>query len=162
MRIIALIIASVTLALVAACEIVIAIPVARWLYVVVAAMFAAGLLRLLPPRQQLGRLRTFAVVCLVLAALHLLPWSSRNGFLKRLYSIKPGMTVEQARAVMAGYMEGTGWPPNPFAESGEPGGELTIAGALVFRHSNDGAYNSDWGIVHCPAGRVTRVEFSAD
>ena len=75
------------------------------------------------------------------------------------------MSVREVRGIMAGYMEGTGWPANPFAESNESSespGQLAIPDALVFRHSDEPAYNSDWGIVSFQAGRITKVEFSAD
>ncbi len=146
----------------AASELIIEFPVAWWLYVMVGAVFAVGLFRRRPPRQQPGRLAVFSVICLVTTVLYLVPWSSRNGFLKRLYSIKPGMTVNEARQIMAGYIDGTGWPANPLVKSREPSGEFTIPGTLVFRHSNDGAYNSDWGIVHIRKGRVIKVEFRLD
>jgi hypothetical protein len=161
-RIIAIVIASLALLLFAASEVLIAIPVAWWLYLIVAAMFAAGLLRRRPPRQQLGRLLSLAAICLVMAVLYVVPWSSRSAFLKRLYSIRPGMTVNEAKAVMVGYIEGTGWPANPLAESRESPREFAIQGAIVFRHSDDPAYNSDWGIVYFREGRVTGVEFSPD
>jgi hypothetical protein len=162
MRIIVIAIASLALLLFAASEVLVEMPVALWLYVLVAAIFAAGLLQYRPPRQQLGRLIMLSATFLVMAVLYLAPWSSRSAFLRRFYSIRPGMTVNEARAVMVGYIEGTGWPANPFVASRETTGEFAIQGALVFRHSNDPAYNSDWGIVHFRDGRVTSVEFSPD
>jgi hypothetical protein len=154
--------ASLALLFFAAIEVFFEFPVNGWLYLIVTAMFAAGLLSSRAPRYRRARLVAFAAICLVVALLYGVPWTSRNGFLKRLYSIRPGMTKRDARAVMAGYMEGTGWPANPFVASHEPAGELAIEGALVFRHSDDPAYNSDWGIVHFRHGRVTEVEFSGD
>ena len=41
-------------------------------------------------------------------------------------------------------------------------GEFALRDALVFRHSNRGRFNSDWGIVSLSNGRVARVEFSPD
>ena len=43
-----------------------------------------------------------------------------------------------------------------------PSGRMSIRGALVFRHPNDCAFNSDWGIVRFSNGRVAGVEFSQD
>jgi hypothetical protein len=105
---------------------------------------------------------TLISTCFVAAILYLTPWSSRNAFLKDLYSIKPGMTVTEGQVIMRGYIPGTGFPSNPLAETSGPGGELTIQGALVFRHSQEPANNADWGIVNLRDGRVTSVEFSAD
>jgi hypothetical protein len=161
-RVIVLTIASLAMVLIAASEMVVAMPVPWWLYVVATAMFAIGLLRNRHPRQQLGRLVTLISICLAATILHLVPWSSRNGFLKHLYSIRRGMTEDQVNAIMGGYIRGTGFPTNPFAEPPGPPGELTIEGALVFRHSEDPAYNADWGIVNFRNGRVTEVEFSRD
>jgi len=67
------------------------------------------------------------------------------------------MTVEEVRRTMTGYTEGTGWD-----DPGRPREELHIQGALVFRHSNEPEFNSDWGIVWIANGRVTKVEFSPD
>jgi hypothetical protein len=162
LRAIILALASLAMLLFAASEMLVAIPVAWWLYVASTAMFAIGLLRKQHPRHQLRRLVTLISICFVTAILYLTPWSSRNAFLKDLYSIKPGMTVTEVKAVMRGYIQGTGFPSNPFAETPGPPGELTIQGALVFRHSEEPAYNADWGIVNLRDGRVTSVEFSAD
>jgi hypothetical protein len=162
MRKFTLILASLALLLCAASEIVLTIPVAGWLYVIVTALFAAGLLRRQWPWQQPARLITLFATCLIIAALNRLPWSSRSGFLKRLDAIRPGMTVSEVRKVMAGYREGTGWPANPFAESRDSRAEFEIEGAIVFRHSDEPAYNADWGVVHFQDGRVTKVEFSPD
>ena len=162
MRIAAIIIAFLLLLLFAVSEVLVAIPVAWWLYVALACVFAAGLLHHRPLRQQPRRLFSLFTVCMIMTFLYVVPWSGRSAFLKRLYSIRPGMTINEARDLMAGYMEGTGWPANPFDESHESGGEFKIQGALVFRHSDEPAYNSDWGIVHVKQGRVTHVEFSQD
>jgi hypothetical protein len=89
------------------------------------------------------------------------------------------MREDEVRNIMAGYMEGTGWPAVYGGEShgegivNDPGsgssypasevdGELAIKNSLVFRHSDDGAYNSDWGIVTFEEGRVVSVDFSPD
>ena len=162
MRTIVLVLASMTMLLFAASEIVLATPVAWWLYVACMAMFALGVLRKRHPRDQPQGLVTLISICVVAAILYLTPWSSRNGFLKHLRSIKPGMTVTDVNGIMRGYMQGTGIPPNPFAVPPSPPGQSTFQGALVFRHSEEPAYNADWGIVNLKDGRVTSVEFSAD
>ncbi len=162
LRTIVLIVASLALLLFTASEIIAAVPVARWLYVATLGMFAIGLLEKQHPRRQVRRFGALISICFVAAILYLTPWSSRNGFLKRLYSIKPGMTVTQVKAVMRGYIQGTGIPPNPSADTPIPTERLTIQRALVFRHSEEPAYNADWGIVNLRDGIVTSVEFSAD
>ncbi len=82
---------------------------------------------------------------------------------------------------MGHYMEGTGWPAFPGnGPTNGPGmlnivgsgsqyhtetslsGVMTVRDSLVFRHSDEGAFNSDWGIISLSNGRVVRVEFSPD
>lgn len=100
---------------------------------------------------------------LILAVLWLVPWSSRKVFLHDLSRVKPGMSRAQVEEILGGYLHGTGWPANPFWSSNEsPSGELEIRGAQVFRHSNDGRFNSDWGVVHFEDDRVRSVEFLYD
>ena len=89
------------------------------------------------------------------------------------------MTVDEVERVMGGYMEGTGlsWPPiwndEPMgfaslapATSGAvtkgKDGMMELAGSKVYRHSNDGAYNADWGVVRFENGKVIAVEFMPD
>ncbi len=93
----------------------------------------------------------------MIAALYLIPWTTRKPFLWALDSVKPGMTLTEVRQAMAGYMEGTGW-----RYPGSVGGEISIQGAVVFRHSDDPQFNADFGIVYLANGRVTHVEFSPD
>jgi hypothetical protein len=57
---------------------------------------------------------------------------------------------------MAGYIEGTGIT-SPYTKQ-----EYFVGGALVFRHSNEGNFNSDWGIVNLNNEVVISVEFSSD
>ncbi len=161
-------------------EILLAQPIPWWLYALVGVAFAAALLRRRPLWDQRKRLIVLALVWTVLATLYLVPWTTRRPFLRRLYSIRPGMTEGEVRRIMAGYMEGTGWEApsslryspartiddpisSPVATVGtSPSGELAINNALVFRHSNDGAFNADWGVVNFSRGRVVGVYFSPD
>ena len=166
-------------------ELLLHYPVAWWLYLSVVLVFAAGLVRRRPVRAQLGRLGAVAAVVAVAATLYLVPWTTRKPFLRDLASVQIGMTEAEVRQVMAGYLEGTGWPASPFGTSdGSPAGargrltdlgsgsryataatesgELAIEISLVFRHSDDGAFNADWGIVSFADGRVMNVEFSPD
>ncbi len=147
------------LALFAFAEILLAMPLAGWLYLVLPPFFAVALLRWRPESRRTFRLATFMMVMAALAALHFVPWTGRKTFLRDLYTIRPGMTEDQVRRIMARYIEGTGWP----APGGSAAGEsLLLPGSLVFRHSNEAAFNSDWGIVALKDGKVSDVRFSAD
>jgi hypothetical protein len=120
------------------------------------------------------------------ATLYFVDWSSRKVFLRHLDLIKVGMTESDVRTIMAGHMEGTGWPAAPPVESllqpkagssgsptldtgrarypigAAPTGEMVIKDSMVFRHSNKWYYNSDFGIVTLKAGRAVVVSFSPD
>ena len=181
MRIAIIAIASTALTLFALCELGLAYPVAWWLYLSVAFIFAAGLIRPVPVRSQIGRLGGLAAITAVVAALYFAEWTTRKPFLRDLDRIRVGMTEAEVRQIMGRYMEGTGWPALPGnSPSNSPGtlniagsasqystetsssGEMLISDSLVFRHSNDGAFNSDWGIISLSTGRVVSVEFSPD
>lgn len=173
--------AALALALLALCEVGLSYPVAWWLYLLVVVAFAAALIRPAPVRHQLARVAVLTAVIAVIAALYFVEWTSRKPFLRDLARVQVGMTETEVRHVMARYLEGTGWPAMPgsspsnttgtvnIAGSGSrystvtsPAGQMTLRDALVFRHSNEGAFNSDWGIVRFSSGRVVRVEFSPD
>jgi hypothetical protein len=154
-----IVIASLVLFLFAATEILVGYPIAWWLYAMVLALFAGGLLRIRPLPQQRRRLLGFAGVCVVVAVLHLVPWSIRKTFLRDLHRVRPGMTVGEVEAIMGGYLHGTGLPPNPFGPPTGPPPNPTIVSARVYRHTETIA---DWGIVHFRNGRVRDVRFSPD
>jgi hypothetical protein len=105
------------------------------------------------------------LLVLSLLILYLVPWNSRKPFLRDLDRVTVGMTVSEVETIMGGYMKGTGWPANPFTKSGSstgqlteigsgitmttsnsPSGELMIQDSITYRHSDDGAFNSDWGV----------------
>ena len=117
------------------------------------------------------------VVCL--SVLYFMPWSTRKPFLRDLNRIKVGMSETQAENIMGGYMRGTGLcvdlavetPPDTIRDfvSGRafptkirPNGEVLLANAMVFRHSNDGRFNADWGVIRLKRGRVVAVHFLPD
>lgn len=158
-------------------------PVAWWLYGGCFVAFGAGILRRKQYRAQIGGIVIWAVLGGVCWLLYELEWNSRKGFLRDLNKVQIGMSESEVREIMAGYMEGTGWPESSFGEQGPDGGpkplyiagsdssyattnsesgEMMIAGALVFRHSDEGSFNSDWGIVSFTEGKVTGVKFSPD
>jgi hypothetical protein len=174
------VIAALALALFALAEVLLAMPVAWWLYLLLVPLFAFGILIRQPPFAQPKRLAAFVAVAAFIAVLYFVPWTSRKPFLQDLYSIRPGMTEAEVRRIMGRYIEGTGWPAvyggtpagtgtvtdlgtgATHATGTTPTGELTIQSSLVFRHSTDGAFNSDWGIVTFKDGRVADVSFSPD
>jgi hypothetical protein len=148
-------------------EILLGMPVSACLYL-------AGALALAPPwelvsaRPEEGtstnrvsractrRCFAYLAVYACVAALHLIPWTSRKPFLQALSSIHRGMTVAEVKRRMAGYQEGTGWI-DPFTNQ-----EIKINGSLVFRHSDEARFNADWGIVSFQEGRVVEVRFEPD
>jgi hypothetical protein len=172
--------ASLALALFALAEVLLAMPVVWWLYLLLIPLFAFGIVRRQPASVQPRRLAAFAGVVAFIATLYFVPWSSRKPFLHDLYRIQPGMSEADVRRIMGRYREGTGWPAayggNPagtgtltdlgtgatHATGTTPTGEMTIQNSLIFRHSTDGAFDSDWGVVEFKDGRVTGVSFSAD
>ncbi|MCD6049652.1 MAG: hypothetical protein K0Q55_1055 [Verrucomicrobia bacterium] len=181
MRIAFMTIASLALAWLAFYELGFAYPAAWWLYLSVALMFAAALIRHLPVRQQLGRLGVLIAIIVFILQLYFVDWTTRKPFLRDLDRIQVGMTESEVRHIMEGYLEGTGWPALPgsnptnapgtlnivgsgsqYSTATSPTGQLTIRDSLVFRHSNDGAFNSDWGIISLSSGKVISVEFHPD
>lgn len=172
--------APLALALFAFAEVLLAMPVAWWLYLPLVPLFGLGILRRQSLAAQWSRLTAFLAIIATIAALYFVPWSMRKPFLRDLYSIQPGMTEADVHRIMGRYMEGTGWPaiyggthPDTgtltdvgtgatHATGSTPTGEMTIKSSLVFRHSTDGAFNSDWGIVILKDGKVTGVSFSPD
>lgn len=173
-------IAALVLALLAFYEVGIAYPVAWWLYFSVAIAFVVALWPFASGRFQRLRILSLFAVSVAIAALYYVPWTSRKPFLRDLGRVHIGMTEAEARHIMSRYMEGTGWPASPFdnptnsntlsivgsssqySTTTSPDGQMVIRNSLVFRHSTDGAFNSDWGIVSISSGRVARVEFSPD
>jgi hypothetical protein len=167
------------LALMALYEVLLELPVAWWLYAAVTVAWAAAISVTLG-KSLPHRTLVVPIAGIIIAwVLYFVPWSIRKPFLRDLYSIQPGMNEDEVRNIMAGYMEGTGWPALYVGESHGEGfvndfgtgtgypatefdGELAIKNSLVFRHSDDGAYNSDWGIVTLEEGRVVSVDFSPD
>jgi hypothetical protein len=167
MRSAALAIATLALGLLAACELVLAFPVPGWLYLAVGAFFAVGLLRPLTLRRQKYQVGALALVLAAIATLYFVEWSTRKPFLRDLARVQVGMSEADVRLVMARYKEGTGWPAVPTSPPSssakpEPAGELVLPHSLVFRHSDEAAFNSDWAIIALSEGRVAKVEFSAD
>ena len=157
----------------------------RWLYatggfttsILVVLFLWAPLLVWRPSRP-----KTILLVCCLMVAVGIpmgMRADTRGRFLHDLYRVQPGMTIEEVETIMGGYIHGTGWPSNPHASEPQqtladlgtgrqftaidtPEGEITIKGARVYRHSDDGSQNADWGIVEFEEGRVVSVSFSPD
>lgn len=167
---------AVTVLLAAIIEILAFMPLPGWFYLLCILVIAGAGMLLRTTQAKLAVLAS----ALLLGCLHFVPWSSRKPFLRDLANIKPGMSVEEVRSMMARYVEGTGWPTNPFSENGggvlqEAGtqrgfqieanasGEMEIQNSLVFRHNpDDGRFNSDWGVVEFSNNRVIKVSFLPD
>jgi hypothetical protein len=154
-------------------------PVAWWLFLLVIVLFALGLLRRKPLKEQIVRVAVLLLLVSIATALYFVPWPGRKVFLRDLYKIKAGMSEAEVRQIMGKHIEGTGWPAvyggapagtgtltdlstgATHATGATSTGEMTIQGSLVFRPSNR-AGDSDWGIVAFQDGRVTNVSFSPD
>jgi hypothetical protein len=148
--------AALFLLLCAIVEIAFAEPVAGWISAPLVILISGPLWPKGPAHWRSRRWIALIAVNALILALFLVPWSSRKPFLRDLYSIKPGMTVAEAKRIMAGYKQGTGFPmPNSTQE-------FSLAGAIVFRHSDDGAFNADWGVVTIAGGKVVDVRFDPD
>jgi hypothetical protein len=137
-------------------ELLLGMPVAAAIYLPIAIVLSGAIRIERPILHHRKRLAALVAVNGLILALFLIPWTTRKPFLRHLYSIKPGMSVNEVKKIMAGYMEGTGWK-YPSASQ-----EVTIASSLVFRHSNDGQFNSDWGVVTIQDGKVVGVRFDPD
>jgi hypothetical protein len=136
-------------------------------FVVIYAAFwvliGALLLHGSPRRERLLVLGLFVVV---VSSIYFVDWNSRKPFLRDLYRVQEGMTVEQVDQIMGHYMGGTGWPARPLGLADEAStaamDELTLPGRLVYRHTNEGWGNSDWGEITFENGRVVEVRFLPD
>jgi hypothetical protein len=111
-----------------------------------------------PEVRRMLLLVTFIVAMVVL---YKIPWSTRKPFLMALDRVRIGMTAEEVDGVMGGYIRGSGWPAVGRFGSDE-NGELVVKGSIIYRHSDYGMFNSDWGLVEFNDGKVTGVEFLPD
>jgi hypothetical protein len=135
----------------------VAIYTAFW--VLIGALLLVGS----PGREKLLTLGLFVVVLFSLRAIE---WNSRKPFLKDLYLVKEGMTIEQVEQLMGNYMGGICYPAHPL---GLPAGrsaaeteELALPDRAVYRHTNEGWGDSDWGEIRFEEGRVVEIRFLPD
>jgi hypothetical protein len=108
------------------------------------------LLRSSPMRSRLLILALFAVA---VASVHLINWNSRNPFLKDFYRLQECMSEAQVDGIMGDYIKETDLPPLPLGEATE------AVEAVVYRHTDEGWGESEWGVVAFKDGRVAQTEF---
>ena len=167
----------IALGLAAFWEILGAMCVPGKVFIAYGLFWTAVLLPFLLWRPSVLKIRIYMLFLAALIILHAVPWNSRKVFLRDFDKVRVGMTVEEVEAVMGKYMKGTRWPAGPsttrqvLTEVGTgismktyetPTGELGIQDSVVYRHSNDWAFNSDWGIVQFQEGRVVWKDFTLD
>lgn len=114
-----------------------------------------------------------------LIILKCVPWTSRKAFVADLYSLRRGMHISEVEQRMSRYLRGTGLPLLPshlsastnltdlssshrYQLTGGETGSLELKNSLVYRHSDEGHFNGDWGIVKIHNGHVMSVSFSMD
>lgn len=98
------------------------------------------------------------LIALFFVPLAPIPITGQERFVRDLFRIEPGMSSSQADALMKGYLRGSGWKG---PQSLGPG-EVQVPGCEIYRHSNEGNYDSDWGVVCMEGGKVVSVEFWPD
>ncbi len=138
-------------------EVLVCFPIPIWFYTSIGIASMGFFWPGRPVNRRPPRVIAFGALLALLGTLYLVPWSSRKPFLRALDSIKLGMTEAEVHQRMAGYKLGTGW-----IIPGQNPAEFAPADSLVFRHSDDPEFNSDWGIVTLQRGKVTAVQFSPD
>lgn len=81
---------------------------------------------------------------------HIVHWHPRQAFVARLGFVKRGMTISQVEGLMGTYKKGAGtkWGQST---SAYPPDRARATGSMVYRWSDDGAFDSDFGV-----GRVRR------
>lgn len=90
------------------------------------------------------------VTSALVVGLFLVPWTSRKRFVRTLDRVEVGMTRVEAREVMQPY------------RAYVPNGAVSPGTTETYRHSEEGRFNSDFGMVHYEEGRVSQVKFLPD
>lgn len=129
-----------------------------WLLSAIAVGSVVGWLGL-PERAWWPRAVVLAVLLAAMFGIRAINWNSRKPFLRDLYSLRRGMVRSEVERRMGHHLQGTGWPANPMTD--QPG-ELVFPETVVYRHTNEGWGNSDWGVVEYDSDRVVKVEFMPD
>jgi hypothetical protein len=91
-------------------------------------------------------------------SVHFINWNSRKPFLKDLYRIKEGMTEAQVEQIMGKHIKEIDLPGSP------PGGatekeDLSPRNSVLYRHTDEGWGDSEWGVITFENGHVARTEF---
>lgn len=158
-------------------EIFVDMPVPWWIYLTLASAFAIAWNPWCKPKPGRPAITALGVVLPLIALLFFVPWSSRKSFLRDLSRIREGMTKSEVKEIMDRHIAG-GLPASPFPGShgytihgsalgnrysaSDPPAREEPVDSLVFRHSDEGYYNADLGIVSFSGGRVSGVTFSPD
>ena len=100
------------------------------------------------------RITVLSVGVILILSFRFLDWNSRKPFLRDLYHIRIGMTMGEVEQRMAGYLN----KPKP----DDPPRLLRTNDELIYRPSNEAAYNADWGIIVIKEGKVEAVSYSSD
>jgi hypothetical protein len=98
---------------------------------------------------------------LVIFTISRIDWNTRKPFLRDLNSIEMGMSTDDVENIMAGYIQANDGANKPSSES-SLSGDSSSSDTLVFRHTNLGWGDSDWGIVTFKEEKVVEVYFSPD
>jgi hypothetical protein len=130
-------------------EMLIGGPITASIYLPLAIIYSGAIGFERPILQHRKRLAALVAANAVVLALFLVPWTTRKPFLRDLYSIKPGMSVAEARKIMARWVD-------------ESRG-IDTGNSISFRHSiHDARFNADFGQVDIQNGKVVGVWFSPD
>ena len=120
--------ALVTIAFGLLIEVYLAIPLPGWLYVSAGLVILVGSVLVMVVEPLRKRIKRTSFGCLLflamLAAMYLVPWTSRKPFLKALDRVQLGMTRVEVEQIMTGYIRGTGWIAQP-ADQNLPASTLT-------------------------------------
>jgi hypothetical protein len=85
---------------------------------------------------------------------------TRKSLQRDLARIRMGMTQTEVKRIMIRWIPGTGFPANPL--TGEKG-ELSLPQAMVYRPTNEGWGDAEWGIIRFDAhGKVAGIDYSPD
>jgi hypothetical protein len=102
-------------------------------------------------------LKRMAVAIVVLAFALRITFSGLSSLRHRVYTIRPGMSVEEVRRHMAGFQEGLN-PAGPYTIGDEPISD----GSVSFRDPSASPSHNAFGVVVIERGRVRAVQFMPD
>lgn len=98
---------------------------------------------------------TLTLFAIAVIPLYKQPWNPRNVFISKLTSLTPGMTEQEVRRRMEGYLGGT--------KSKLDNSEFGATHCMYYRwNDEDGRFNADVGFVYLNGDRVVSTDFSPD